>query len=82
MVALKVIFKHRVQKAGCEHQLRGEIEIQSHLGHPNTLRLIGYFYDDSRVYMILKNAPKGELYTTQISEQIPLRASGHGECSF
>lgn len=62
VVALKVIFKHQVQKAGCEHQLRREIEIQSHLRHPNILRLFGYFYDDSRVYMILEYAPKGELY--------------------
>ena len=61
--SLKVIFKHQVQKAGCEHQLRREIEIQSHLRHPNILRLYGYFYDDSRVYMILEYAPKGELYT-------------------
>jgi len=63
VVALKVIFKHQIQKAGCEHQLRREIEIQSHLRHPNILRLYGYFYDDTRVYMILEYAPKGELYT-------------------
>ena len=31
-----------------EHQLRREIEIQSHLRHPNILRLFGYFYDESR----------------------------------
>ena len=31
IIALKVIFKQQVQKAGCEHQLRREIEIQSHL---------------------------------------------------
>ena len=29
-----------------EHQLRREIEIQSHLRHPNILRLYGYFYDE------------------------------------
>ena len=52
-----------MQKTGCENQLTREIEIQSHLRHPNILRLYGYFYDDSRVYMILEYAPKGELYT-------------------
>lgn len=31
IVALKVLFKSQVQKAGVEHQLRREIEIQSHL---------------------------------------------------
>ncbi len=29
--ALKVLFKNQLQKAGVEHQLRREIEIQSHL---------------------------------------------------
>lgn len=37
-------------------QLRREIEIQSHLKHPNILRLFGYFYDQSRVYLILEFA--------------------------
>ncbi|XP_057478820.1 serine/threonine-protein kinase Aurora-1-like [Actinidia eriantha] len=32
-----------------EHQLRREVEIQSHLRHPNILRLYGYFYDQPRV---------------------------------
>lgn len=30
--------------------------------HPNILRLFGYFYDSTRVYLILEYAPKGELY--------------------
>ena len=37
---------------------RREIEIQSHLRHPNILRLFGYFYDECRVYLILEFAPK------------------------
>ena len=31
VVALKVLFKSQLQKASVEHQLRREIEIQSHL---------------------------------------------------
>merc|ERR1712059_59480 len=54
--------KSQLQKAQVEHQLRREIEIQSHLRHPNILRLFGYFYDESRVYLILEYAPRGELY--------------------
>ena len=38
IVALKVLFKSQLQKAQVEHQLRREIEIQSHLRHPNILR--------------------------------------------
>ena len=30
--------------------------------HQNILRLYGYFYDQSRVYLILEYAAKGELY--------------------
>lgn len=62
IVALKVLFKSQLQKYGVEHQLRREIEIQSHLRHPNILRLYGYFYDNKRVFLILEYAAKGELY--------------------
>lgn len=40
-----MLFKSQLQKNNVEHQLRREIEIQSHLRHPNILRLYGYFYD-------------------------------------
>ncbi|MGH0174433.1 UNVERIFIED_CONTAM: hypothetical protein FKN15_072052 [Acipenser sinensis] len=63
ILALKVLFKTQLEKAGVEHQLRREVEIQSHLRHPNILRLYGYFHDSSRVYLILEYAPKGELYS-------------------
>ncbi|KAL4646318.1 aurora kinase A-A-like, partial [Arapaima gigas] len=63
ILALKVLFKKQLEKAGVEHQLRREVEIQSHLRHPNILRLYGYFHDASRVYLILEFAPKGELYS-------------------
>ncbi|KAJ9579955.1 hypothetical protein L9F63_004428, partial [Diploptera punctata] len=62
IVALKVLFKSQIQKANVEHQLKREIEIQTHLRHKNILRMYGYFHDDSRVYMILEFAPKGELF--------------------
>ncbi|PSN37373.1 Aurora kinase A-B [Blattella germanica] len=62
IVALKVLFKSQIQKANVEHQLKREIEIQTHLRHQNILRMYGYFHDDTRVYMILEFAPKGELF--------------------
>lgn len=61
-MALKVLFKSQLQKAQVEHQLRREIEIQSHLRHKNVLRMFGYFYDETRVYLILEYAPRGEMY--------------------
>lgn len=62
--ALKCLSKSQLSKASVEHQLRREIEIQSHLRHPNILRLFGYFYDDKKVYLILEFAAQGELYKT------------------
>lgn len=62
IVALKVLYKRELCASNVEHQLRREIEIQSHLRHPNILRLFGYFYDDSRIFLILEFAGKGELF--------------------
>jgi serine/threonine protein kinase len=62
IVALKAMSKKQLQRARFEIQLRREIEIQSHLRHPNILRLYGYFYDETRVYLILEYCVGGELY--------------------
>ena len=89
IVAIKVIKKKQLLKAGVEHQLRREIEIQSHLRwtlalnnscllpvlmhssfrvfllhcrQRNILRMFGYFWDETRIYIILEFAPGGELY--------------------
>ncbi|XP_071446084.1 aurora kinase C-like [Hetaerina americana] len=62
IVALKVLFKDQILAANVEHQLRREIEIQSHLRHPNIIRMFSYFHDEKRVYIILEFAPKGELF--------------------
>ncbi|CAK7302115.1 Aurora kinase A [Vulpes lagopus] len=62
ILAIKVLFKAQLEKAGVEHQLRREVEIQSHLRHPNILRLYGYFHDATRVYLILEYAPLGAIY--------------------
>lgn len=62
IVALKVLFKSQLQKGGCEHQLRREIEIQGHLDHPNVLRMYNYFWDNKRVFLVLEYAEHGELY--------------------
>eukprot|EP00540_Astrosyne_radiata_P017639 CAMPEP_0116831404 /NCGR_PEP_ID=MMETSP0418-20121206/5320_1 /TAXON_ID=1158023 /ORGANISM="Astrosyne radiata, Strain 13vi08-1A" /LENGTH=348 /DNA_ID=CAMNT_0004460655 /DNA_START=35 /DNA_END=1081 /DNA_ORIENTATION=+ len=62
IVAIKVLQKNQLLKNGVEHQLRREIEIQSHLRHRNILRMYGYFYDAKRIYLILEYSPGGELY--------------------
>lgn len=62
IVAIKILFKSQLQKASVEHQFRRELEIQSHLKHPNILRMYGWFHDESRIYIILEYACYGELY--------------------
>jgi len=62
IVAIKVLFKSQFSKSNIEHQLRREIEIQAHLRHPNILRLYGYFYDATRVHLIMEFSKQGELY--------------------
>lgn len=40
--------------------------------HPNILRLYGYFHDETRVFLILELAAKGELYKElQKQERFP-----------
>ncbi|XP_067005171.1 aurora kinase C [Anabrus simplex] len=62
MVAIKVMFKSEVIKGRCEHQVLREIEIQSKLSHPHVLRLLTYFYDEKRIFLVLEYAPGGELF--------------------
>jgi aurora kinase A len=61
VIALKVLFKKQIADQGIEHQVRREIEIQSHLRHPNILRMYGFFHDDARIYLILEYAPGNKL---------------------
>lgn len=62
VIALKVLFKKQIASQGIEHQVRREIEIQSHLRHPNILRMYGFFHDEQRIYLILEYASGGTLF--------------------
>ncbi|KAK9761458.1 spindle assembly checkpoint kinase [Basidiobolus ranarum] len=62
IVALKVLHKTELVESQLEKQVRREIEIQTHLRHPNILRLFGYFFDETKIYLIIEFASKGELY--------------------
>ncbi|KAI8082070.1 kinase-like domain-containing protein [Thamnidium elegans] len=62
IVALKVLYKRQLATTNIEKQLRREVEIQGNLRHPNILRLYGYFHDETRVFLILEFAAKGELF--------------------
>ncbi|GAV05362.1 hypothetical protein RvY_15510 [Ramazzottius varieornatus] len=62
IVALKVLFKKELQNQKMEQSIRREIEINARLNHPNILLMYGYFWDESRIYLILEYAPNGELF--------------------
>lgn len=63
VVALKVLFKEQLQRAGVVHQLKREVEIHSRLKrHPNIIRMFGFFDDAKRVFIVLEHAPGGELF--------------------
>uniref|UniRef100_A0A0D9VZE1 Aurora kinase n=1 Tax=Leersia perrieri TaxID=77586 RepID=A0A0D9VZE1_9ORYZ len=62
VVALKVIFKAKLDKYRFHSHLRREIEIQHGLDHPNVLRLFAWFHDAERVVLVLEYAARGELY--------------------
>ncbi|KAK2589491.1 spindle assembly checkpoint kinase [Conoideocrella luteorostrata] len=60
--ALKVLYKTEIQQGRIERQVQREVEIQSHVRHPNILQLYGHFHDRKRIFLILEFAGKGELY--------------------
>ena len=62
MVALKVVFKVKLEKYHFHAHLKREIEIQHSLSHPNVLRLFAWFHDATRIYLVLEYAARGELY--------------------
>ncbi|XP_041982987.1 aurora kinase B-like [Aricia agestis] len=62
LVAIKALFKSQIVGSKCERQVLREIEIQSHLKHPNILRLLTWFHDERRIYLVLEFAAGGELY--------------------
>ena len=53
-VAIKVVFKHMLEKFDFFSQMKRELEIQWRLNHPNIVRLYGYFYDKESIYVVLE----------------------------
>lgn len=52
--ALKVLNKKQIHAAQLEDWVRREIEIQSHLRHPNIVRCFGFFHDPHSIYLVLE----------------------------
>lgn len=63
IVALKVLHKEMISAHGVEQQVRREVEIQTHLRHPNILRMYAYFHDEHRIYLVLEYASNGSCFS-------------------
>jgi len=61
VVALKVLKKRRVERLRAQRHVSRELSIQGHLRHPGIVRLHGFFWDASRIYMILERSSGGDL---------------------
>jgi serine/threonine protein kinase len=78
LVAIKILYKRQLCKSGVLKQLQREIEIQSHLNHPNILKMYGFFYDDEKIYLILEWAPGGEVFTDlKLNKKYPEPKAAH-----
>lgn len=62
IVALKTLSIKELSRSHVEHQLRREVEIQTHLKHSGVLRMFGYFWDKERVFLILEYCAGGPLF--------------------
>jgi len=58
-VALKALTKKQIMNHQIINQVRREIEIHTHLKHPNVINMYGFFYDEKRIFYILEYAPGG-----------------------
>ncbi|XP_067612634.1 serine/threonine-protein kinase PLK4 [Eurosta solidaginis] len=62
MVAIKMIDKQLIQRAGLGNRVRQEVEIHARLKHPSVLELYTFFQDENYVYLVLELAHNGELH--------------------
>ncbi|CAN0377364.1 unnamed protein product [Lampetra planeri] len=60
-VAIKMIDKQAMRRAGMVDRVRAEVEIHSQLKHPAILEMYGCFEDDNYVYLVLEMCHNGEM---------------------
>lgn len=62
-VVLKLIAKEAVIHNDLTHQIQREIELHMYCKHRNIVRLLAYFWDSERVFLVLDYADEGNLAT-------------------
>lgn len=61
VVAIKAISKKEIARGSFADLIQNEIDVQTHLSHSNILGLYGYFWDDSRIYLVMEYGFYGDL---------------------
>lgn len=62
LCALKVLYKSYIREERVEGQVRRELDIHTNLRHPNIIRLYTWFQDETRIFLVIEFAHRGELY--------------------
>lgn len=73
IVALKIMLKSDMRRYNQETQVKREIEIQTRLEHPNCLKMVAWFHDEVRVYLVLEYAVKGDLWGLMTKNELTER---------
>ncbi|XP_021092134.1 serine/threonine-protein kinase PLK4 isoform X2 [Heterocephalus glaber] len=60
-VAIKMIDKKAMYKAGMVQRVQNEVKIHCQLKHPSVLELYNYFEDNNYVYLVLEMCHNGEM---------------------
>ncbi|XP_049354663.1 CBL-interacting protein kinase 18-like [Solanum verrucosum] len=61
-VAIKVIDKEKVQKAGLTEQTKREISVMAMVKHPHVVQLYEVMATKSKIYFVIEHAKGGELF--------------------
>ncbi|ELP91574.1 serine/threonine protein kinase, putative [Entamoeba invadens IP1] len=60
--ALKRVRKTQMEDVVYGMNLKREIEIMSHMSHPNIVKMLTFFEDDKYFYIVMEYCKRGELY--------------------
>ncbi|XP_017267324.1 serine/threonine-protein kinase PLK4 [Kryptolebias marmoratus] len=70
-VAIKMIDKKAMHKAGMVQRVANEVEIHCRLKHPSILELYNYFEDSNYVYLVLEMCHNGEMSRYLKERKVP-----------
>ncbi|CAG0920999.1 unnamed protein product, partial [Notodromas monacha] len=61
LVTFKAAYKDKLMEEQVLYLLRKEVEMQGYFDHPNILKLLGFFSDEARIYIVFEYCEHGTL---------------------